>query len=367
MGNDVHIVTTSYAHRLLQEFDYDTETYLYEQTSFKRMGINDFINVRRMLAKMPEKKFDIIYAPGETFKHIVASSIARRTFKVPVVASFNLFNPDETRAIHYFLSAFKKGIYGKGTFVHLKIFPRRILATLKCYIRNSFARNIDLIFSVGSYLKELLVKMGVNPERIFVISAGVDFDRIQKVGYEEKVYDACFMGQIIPRKGVADLIESWRLVVKEKQDARLAIMGSGPQKYETVIKHLIKKYGLQNNVSMLGFVPEDEKYRILKGSRVFVFPSYWEAFAQAICEAMACELPVIAYNLPVYNEFYGDAIMDVDRGDTKGLLLSIIRLLEDKKLQKRMGSDGLEVARQYKWENIAKDQLNVINRRLLSR
>ena len=62
LGNDVHIVTTSYAQRLLQEFDYRTTTYIYEPARFKRMGINDFVNVRRMLAKIPDEKFDIIYA-----------------------------------------------------------------------------------------------------------------------------------------------------------------------------------------------------------------------------------------------------------------------------------------------------------------
>lgn len=112
LGNEVHIVTTSYGHRLLQEFDYDTSTYMYEPTSFKWMGVNDFVNVRRMLTKIPDEKFNIIYASQENFPFIMASDIAKRGLKVPIVASFNLLDPDETSTLRFFLWAFKRGVYG---------------------------------------------------------------------------------------------------------------------------------------------------------------------------------------------------------------------------------------------------------------
>jgi glycosyltransferase involved in cell wall biosynthesis len=117
---------------------------------------------------------------------------------------------------------------------------------------------------------------------------------------------------------------------------------------------------------MLGFVLGDEKYQIMKRSRIFVFPSYLETFGQAICEAMACGLPIIAYHLPVYDEWYGDNIFRVNKGDKDDLCHSIIHLLENKKLRDKMGSKGQSIAKQYSWENVAKYQLEIINKRFVT-
>ena len=365
LGIEIHIITTSYGERLLKEFDYNTETHIYQPLILKGIGLQDFINGKRMLLKIPAEKFDFIYAPGELFNYVVTSIAAKRKLKIPVVASFNLFDPNESKLSNYFLQTLLNIFLGRKEYPLVRAFPRGILLVLKNYIRNFNTRSIDLFFSVGSEVKKTLTASGISGERIFIVSAGIDFTRIQKIKHEEKIYDACFMGQIIPRKGITDLIESWKIVVKAKSDAKLVIMGRGPQNYETKIINLIREYKLQDNITLLGFVLGDEKYRIMKRSKLFIFPSYLETFGQAICEAMACELPIIAYYLPVYDEWYGDIILRVDKGDRNNLALSILNLLENKELRSKMGYEGRSVASQYSWEGVAKYQLEIINTGLL--
>ena len=104
---------------------------------------------------------------------------------------------------------------------------------------------------------------------------------------------------------------------------------------------------------------------MLKESKVFVFPSYAEGFAQVVCEAMACGLPVIAYDLPEYKEWYGEHIAYVQTGDLNDLLHKTLQLLRNKKLRDEMGRKGVMRAKNYSWDSVSEYELEVITRTLI--
>ena len=153
--------------------------------------------------------------------------------------------------------------------------PRRVgrsmMITSKLYLRNLFLRKVDLIFSVSNYIKKLLKEMGIIDERIHPVGSGIDYDYIQSVKSEEKLYDACFLGAIEPRKGVFDLPRLWKEIVKKKTYAKLLIMGAGGRLYFKRLKELISKYDLQGKLIMTGFVRGEQKYKLLKQSRFLYF------------------------------------------------------------------------------------------------
>ena len=73
---------------------------------------------------------------------------------------------------------------------------------------------------------------------------------------------------------------------------------------------------------------------IMKSCRVFVFPSHEEGWGIAISEAMACGLPVIAFDLPVYRFIFGDVIETVPMKDFESFSEKIIKLLDDEEARK---------------------------------
>jgi glycosyltransferase involved in cell wall biosynthesis len=231
-------------------------------------------------------------------------------------------------------------------------------------ISNIFMSKADLIFCVGNYIKNLLEKMGVDSKRIFSVGTGIDYDHIQSIRYGEKVFDACFMGSISPMKGIYDLIKIWKLIVEEKPSAKLLVMGSGKTYHIKKVQQMIDSFHLQQNVVLKGFISGDRKYEMLKSSKIFVFPSYLESMAIAICEAMACKLPVVAYNLPVYKEWFGDSIMRAKIGNIFDLKDKILLLLEDNNLRDRMGVKGLKRAGKYSFDSIANQMMNIITQKL---
>lgn len=156
---------------------------------------------------------------------------------------------------------------------------------------------IDLIFAVSECHKRILLKMGINKHRVHSIPSGIDYYHIRsQQSPESKKFDACFLGAIIPRKGVLDLVKAWLMVTKVKEDAKLVLIVGGQRYYYNEVKRYVSRYNLTNNILLKGFVSEEIKYRLLRQSKIFIFPSYWESFAQTVCEAMACGLPVIPMN-----------------------------------------------------------------------
>jgi glycosyltransferase involved in cell wall biosynthesis len=180
-----------------------------------------------------------------------------------------------------------------------------------------------------------------------------------------KRYDACWMGRYNPMKGCDDLLSIWELVCKERTEAKLAIMGSASKQMEP----LIKERHLGKNIDVLGFVTDEVKFRTLKESKVFPFPSYYESWGMVASEALACGLPVVAYDLPVYRTIYTQGVIKVPIGDQQNFACQLIEILKDENLRKQLAQEAVDLASHWKWDKVYEDFLGGINHtnRLLGR
>jgi len=361
LGNEVHIIESNYARRLCEKYGLKVFTYTFEPTRFNLGELKDFLNIRKMIKMIPKQDFDFIYCPGEPFPYVIASVIAKKKLGIPLIGSINLFHPDDVSIF----SSFRQTLAYTETragIAYFKDLPKRFFFTLKKCNRNFLIKKMSAIFTVSSYIKKLLVKMGVDEERIYPVAASVDFDYIQSISAKEKYFDGCFLGAIIPRKGALDLIKAWIKVVRKRPDAKLVVIGGGSEPYTRKVKELIEKYNLWKNVTVTGFVSEEEKFNLLKRGKIFIFPSYLEGNPLVVREAMACGLPVIAYDLPVYEEWYSDSIVYVKTGDENELAKATLALLDDPLLQRELGDKGLKIVRRYEWGSIADYELKIITK-----
>jgi glycosyltransferase involved in cell wall biosynthesis len=74
--------------------------------------------------------------------------------------------------------------------------------------------------------------------------------------------------------------------------------------------------GLSENVTFSGLVSEEEKFRLLKSSRVFVMPSRYESWGIVVGEAIVSGIPVVAYRLDCCPPIFGDFVHYVKPFDT---------------------------------------------------
>ena len=212
----------------------------------------------------------------------------------------------------------------------------------------------DVINTENTFVKNNLCgDYGIPPERIIVVSGGINSKFINYVPWNgKKKYDSCFLSRIHTSKGVFDLINAWKYVRKCKENAKLAIAGGGAKIVMEKLKNEVQKLNLKSNVDILGSLTEEEKYGLLKSSKVFVLPSYEEGIPIVFWEAMYFGLPVITYYLPSYVDIK-DYIVKVPLGNVRKLSEEIIRVLEDEDLARRLGDKGRSLAKEHTWDKVA--------------
>ena len=220
----------------------------------------------------------------------------------------------------------------------------------------------DKIIVINKDVKEYLVKKGFNADKIEIIYPGINLNKIQNRKYDYPTnYDAVFVGRLVESKGIHDIIDIWSLICNELNNAKLAIVGTGDTKIINELTIRIKAKNIENDVDMLGYVKNNyEVYSIIKSSKLFLFPSHEEGFALSIAEAMALGTPVVAYNLDVYKEIYGDSITYVELLNTAQFADKVVKLLSDEKLLAYYSKLGLEVAKRYDISNCAKKELSIM-------
>ena len=240
--------------------------------------------------------------------------------------------------------------------------PRRLLYFLSQQFTISCGKRwADQILVLNKIDKEYLIyNKGVDESKVSVVNGGVDYDHINSLKTDIKLYDGVFLGRFHLQKGIFDLIRIWKLICEKKPNAKLCIIGSGSSSITEKVLAAINDNGLSDNVVLVGLKTGGEKFLLLKSSGIFLCPSHYESFAIVIAEAMACGLPVVAYDLPIYKDLYGKNISKVPLGDLKQFADTIMDFLTNDELRRSFGLAGKEFIERYDWNKVAKREILLI-------
>lgn len=144
-------------------------------------------------------------------------------------------------------------------------------------------------FAVSSTLSDYLRREYKND--VGVVPNFVDTDFFRPTS-DRKQFDFVNIAFMTPNKNQALLLEAFGLVLIEKNDSRLVIIGSGPE--EARLKVLADKLGIQENVVFAGALPRKRVAKYISMSRVLVITSRYETFGVVGIEAMSCGVPVLS-------------------------------------------------------------------------
>ena len=108
---------------------------------------------------------------------------------------------------------------------------------------------------------------------------------------------------------------------------------------------------LQKNVFLLGFMDNEAKYKIVKKSKILLFPSSYESWGIVVAEAFACGLPVVAFDIAATRKFKEGIVLVKDN---KSYVDKIIVLLNDIVLYSRLSIAARESVKEYAWDKSAK-------------
>ncbi len=263
--------------------------------------------------------------------------------------------------------------------IALSLLARRHDIPLVCHahvtredFRGSFRGSNQLAYPLGWYLKRwyshadlVVVPSDHTRERledypvtapITVSTNGVDLAGLSgyealrepyRERYEIEGTAVCCLGNVFQRKGV----DTFCAIAEALPDIEFVWFGpyeSGVTASKTV-KRLVNDP--PPNVTFTGWV--DDRRGALAAADIFLLPSREENQGIAVLEAMACEVPVILRDLPVFKEFVTDGTDAILASEESAFVDAIEQLANDHELATSIGKAASETAKSHRLEVVA--------------
>ena len=206
---------------------------------------------------------------------------------------------------------------------------------------------------VRSALEE---RLGLPPVELLTIGSAIELDQFKTMPEEDREYDLVLLGRMHMLKGVLDLPDVWARVREQRPEARLVVIGEGPHRAD--VQRIFAERGMSNSVTFTGGIGEEEKNELLAKSRVGLSLSSEEGWGLAVNEYLACALPVVAYDLPVFDEIFPSLLDSVPLGDSSAASQAILELLDDPKARQQQGQIGYNYVQRYDYRAMAREELN---------
>jgi glycosyltransferase involved in cell wall biosynthesis len=199
------------------------------------------------------------------------------------------------------------------------------------YVERALTRRASRIIAITNALARFQVeRVGLPREKVEVIHYGLDeppgpwgTNPADDVPGDARVLLA--VCRLEPQKGIDVAIRALPEVVARHPDARLVVLGEGPQRAE--LEELARSLGAP--VHLLGRVPDVAAW--LRRAELLVHPVRWEGFGLALLEAMLASLPVVATRVSSIPEIVvdGETGLLVAPDDTAALAAALNRVLDD--------------------------------------
>lgn len=260
-------------------------------------------------------------------------------------------------------------------------FPYRF--AYKMVVKNA-VRHARRIIAVSKNTKDDIVKiLKIDPSKIDVIYEGVN-DEFRKFNPDE-LEDAqkmleekygiskpflLYTGVHRYHKNLPRLIEAFKILTEKYKDLSLVITGKKDPLYPEAEK-LTKDFGLEDKVIFTGLIPEEDIIALYNLASVYAFPSLYEGFGLPLLEAFACGAPVAASNVSSIPEVAGakpqnlhvqtSAALLFDPYSPQDIAKKIEQILSDPALTKKLTANGLSRVKDFSWEKMAKEILEIYN------
>ncbi len=209
--------------------------------------------------------------------------------------------------------------------------------------------------AISDSTRDDLVRRGVPRERIEVIYPGVDAvwycpdDATPRSARPTFLY----LGRLKRYKGVEIALRAVAAACAGGADLALDIAGQGDDRPR--LERLAAALRVANRVRFLGFVPPDEKRRLMRAAWAVVLPSPKEGWGITNVEAAACGTPALASDSPGLRESvrHGETGFLVPHGDVAALAARMLELARDPALVARLGRAARGFATGLSWERAA--------------
>ena len=232
-------------------------------------------------------------------------------------------------------------------------------------------RYTDCFVTVNQEGRRDLEEAGVERERVRWIPNAVDKNLFktptedeknhlkESLGLEERLA-VSFVGRLIPRKKVDSIINVLPPIIEYFPKTRVLIVGDGPESQR--LKEMAELRDILQYVDFAGQCNEEMVMKYLKASDLFIFPSDSEGISNALLEAMAMGLPIVASRISGIEDLItnGHSGLLFHPGDENDLLEKVLLTLGDKQLRRKIGEGARQAAEnRFSFDSIGKEYIDL--------
>jgi glycosyltransferase involved in cell wall biosynthesis len=196
---------------------------------------------------------------------------------------------------------------------------------------------------------------------IGIIPNGVDLASYRTESRQWSPPHMLFTGRVVHQKGLDVLFQALANLLDLEWD--LTIVGDGPQRDPLTEK--ARDLQIDQRVFFGGWLGRQEVIQQYQRANLFVFPSRHEGMPNAVLEAMASGLPVIATRISGNEELVepGKTGYLIPSEDQKGLEDALRQVLSDPELRQQLGQAGCQkVAAEYSWTSVSRQYLEILEK-----
>jgi glycosyltransferase involved in cell wall biosynthesis len=253
-------------------------------------------------------------------------------------------------------------------------FPQHHLPRNRLYLRlmmPRFLARADAVIAVSEATRRDAERFyGLRGDKLRVIPEGVEagFRPLAdaalladvKARYRLPPRFVLYVGTIEPRKNLVTLLEAYAaLRAAEAHQALGLVIAGGRGWLVEGFDQRLRQLGLEQAVTLTGYVPDSDLPALINCAAAFAFPSVFEGFGLPPLEAMACGVPVVCSQASSLPEVVGDAGLLLPPLDARAWREALDRVLLDPALAADLRQRGLARAAQFTWTAAARATLAV--------
>jgi glycosyltransferase involved in cell wall biosynthesis len=201
----------------------------------------------------------------------------------------------------------------------------------------SVLESADAVVTVGRDLRDRILGLGIQPEKVHIVARGIDTHRFvpgdrtqarRRLGIPTAGKVLLWVGNMVPLKALDVLLEACGQLVEKGEAFRIYLIGNGPQRQ--ALETECRARGLSGVVSFVGSLHQDQLPDWYRAADLTVLPSRSEGVPNVLRESLACGTPFVASRVGGIPELAQDPISRlVPPGDGSALAEGIVEALAD--------------------------------------
>jgi glycosyltransferase involved in cell wall biosynthesis len=247
--------------------------------------------------------------------------------------------------------------FGKPIDFKLKMFIRIGAYCLKFF---------NMVVPLSKQLERESRAFGVPEDKVHYVQNGVDLSEVEKYRKTKQSKNSGdkkiigFIGQMIPRKNIRDLLDIFEATYQKVPNIELQILGDGESRAES--EEYAKTLSSFGNIRFLGFRYDRMEY--LKQFDIFAMTSEDEGIPRCLMEAMGMELAVAAYDIPGIDQLvtHNQTGLLAKFGDKEKLAKYWLELLTNESKSEQLASQAKTfVDENFSGQRMAREYLELYN------